>query len=621
MVEGLEIDKAALSPAAPALPDLYQTTLVQMLDNRAHTLGHKTAFHYLPQPPLVEGPTLSFIELQNKAMRLACVLQKQIAPGDRVLLVYDCNLEYIVGFFACLYARAVAVPVYPPTSPQHLDRLQAIIKDCEPALCLTVRGLKAICPAETPILTNEEALPELPHSPLPLPRPLTDDLAFLQYTSGSTGEPKGVMLSHRNLMANLRMIVDGFQLRADDIHLSWLPLYHDMGLIGGILGSLAIGITSYLIPPMTVVRPFRWLKLVSDLKVTCLGAPNFAFDLCTERISEAEVSVLDLSHIRIFFSGAEPVRPLTLRKFSEKFASAGLQKNVITPCYGLAEATLMLTSATPNQNLVLNGSPASTSPSISCGKAVPGVLLRIVDEAGQILGSGVTGEICASGENITQGYWNRADFNQQSLLFKIGGQKFMRTGDMGYLDHEGHLFITGRKKEMLILRGRNYYPQDLEACAKKAHPLIEFAVLAAFAVEHNDQEQLALMVEIPTGAPAEQVDEVKSKIIESLQRDLALTPFQIVFLERGQIPRTSSGKVRRLKCRDLFESGLLTEFQDNWRNTKVFFRLNRRFRQAALLATYQLNSFRKDIRSSFPLTNRGRLSSRTTERGRRAPPH
>ena len=570
---------------AKAAPYLFQPTLVDLVDARAMELGQKALYIYLPNPSVTTGETLSFADLQFKAQALAALILKTHKPGERALLVYDCNLDYIIGFFACLYAGVIAVPVYPPTSPQHLARLMAIIKDSSPSLTLTTKGLRGLCPTEVDCLINEDSVAlqgQLFNGPLVN----EDDIAFLQYTSGSTGNPKGVVLTHKNLMCNLRMIIDGFKLRQTDVQLSWLPLYHDMGLIGGILNPLANGTTTYLISPMTVVRPLKWLKLLSDLKITGAGAPNFAYDLCCDRISDEDIKTLDLSSLRIMFSGAEVIRQATLDRFASKFAPAKFNPKALTPCYGMAEATLLVTISNPGEGYI------EQNKHVSCGRAAKGIELKIINENDQVLAPGMDGEIIIAGNNVTKGYWNK---ESDEFYVTINGIRFFRTGDLGYVDDHGQLFVTGRKKELLIIRGKKYHPHDIEDAAKKAHSSVNFMVAAAFAVEIANEEKLVFAVEIPTTTKEVVSLEIKKNISAVIQEMFGLNAHEVLLLRQGQIPRTSSGKIRRLACRDNYLKVAWQLYSDDWKNTRLYSKTRKNVKRNSLVVQFHLNNLKRNV--------------------------
>lgn len=569
------------------------STVVGLLDSRAEIFGQKPLYIFLAKPPSLEAQTLSFLDLQARARALAILIMEKSKPGDRVLLVYECNLEYIIGLFACMYAGVIAVPVYPPTAPQHVSRLMAIIQDSAPTLTLTTRELRGLCPTTVDCIVNQDSLAYL-DIPFSGPKIKGSDIAFLQYTSGSTGNPKGVVLTHKNLIANLKMILDGFQIIPDELMLSWLPFYHDMGLIGGLLSPLMNGSTTYLVSPMTIVRPYKWLKLISDLKITGTGAPNFAYDLSCERVTDEELKTLDLSSLRFLFSGAEPIRPATMERFAKKFKVCNLNPKVFVPCYGMAEATLMVTSVHPGLGISVTRFQTGKDESkdiVSCGKVVEGINLIIINENDKLQKNYTIGEILIAGDNVTSGYWNNVK-EKSEIFLKKGEFEYFRTGDLGYLDDNGNLFVTGRKKELIIIRGKNYYPHDIEDAAKRSHPQIEFAVSAAFAVDVDNDEKVVLALELPTGVTQDVADQIKAKVINRVQDELSLNLHEIILLRQGQIPRTSSGKIRRVLCKDIMLQKKWKVYEDNWKNNKTYTDKRKKVKQKLLIVGFALNNLK-----------------------------
>ena len=577
------------------LTDIHQSTLIEMLEDRVHENPHKIAYMYLPQPPAISGPKLTYGELKFKAQILAKALLEQVQPGDRVLLVYDCNLDYVLGFYACLYANVIAVPVYPPTSPQHLGRLMSIVKDCQAKLSLTTEDLRGLSPAEVPCLCNENVFQKEVTGQTPkafhFPPPTARQIAFLQYTSGSTGNPKGVMLSHENLLENLRMINRTMQLKSSDVIVTWLPLYHDMGLIGGILTPLSLGVTSHIMSPMNIVRPYKWLKAATDLKATLVAAPNFVFDLCCERISEEQKKTLDLSSIRLACCGAEPVRIKTMDKFLEQFKSCGFRAGVINPSYGLAEATLMVTSHVAGS--ALEQTSLEQNQLIGCGKPDIAQSVKIVSTNGHLMPAYQVGEIFVSGRNVAQGYWNQPELSKKTFQNWIDGKMYLRTGDLGFLDEKGELYVTGRCKELIIIRGKNYYPTDIEEAVRACHEKIRFAVAAAFSVDRDHEEQLVVAIEMPIGVEAQEAEQIKNLMQANIAEQHALLVYDIVMLRPGQVPRTSSGKIRRGACKERYNKRRFRAYEDNWRNTQIFKEAYRNYKKLRLVMMFQITNLQR----------------------------
>jgi acyl-CoA synthetase (AMP-forming)/AMP-acid ligase II len=567
-------------------------TLVELLRRRACEDPDRPAFTFLADPETDKG-TLTYRELDQRARAIAGTLQSLGLAGERVLLLYPPSLDYVAAFFGCLYAGAVAVPAYPPRRNRSLDRLQAIAADSRAAVALITPAVGATLtdlsapgsglPALRRILSNQ--IPAAAAHAWQEPSLSGESLAFLQYTSGSTAAPRGVMLSHRNLLHNCRWIHDRFEHTPESRGLVWLPPYHDMGLIGGILQPVYGGFPCYLMSPVTVFSsPFSWLQAVSRYRATVSGGPNFAYDLCVRKVSSEQRATLDLACWQVAFSGAEPVRAETLERFAGAFAPCGFRREAFYPCYGLAEATL----------LASGGKKGRTPPTLSVRKAAleanraepvapgePGA--QVLVGCGQSLADqqivvahpeertrcrpGDVGEIWLAGPSTAQGYWEKPGESRQTFearLADTGEGPFLRTGDLGFL-RDGELFLTGRLKDLIILRGRNLYPQDLEWTAERNHPDLQPGCGAAFAVEENGQERLVLAFEaVPRRQPdvAAVAEAVRRAVADEHEADL----HAFALLRPGGIPRTSSGKVRRRDCRSAFLAGTLDAL-GQWRAT------------------------------------------------------
>lgn len=511
-----------------SMPQL--ATSVDLLRWRAQRQPEQRAYTFLNDDETREA-SLTYGELDRRARTIAVQLQTLEAEGSRVLLLYPSGLEYIAAFFGCLYAGAVAVPLYPPRHNQMFPRLRAIVSDAQPSIALTTRQVfSRVEPllAEAPDL---QALQWLPTDDLSLEstdswsQPLIsgETLAFLQYTSGSTNMPRGVMVSHANLLHNERMIQLAFQQTEQSVIVGWLPLYHDMGLIGNVLQPLYLGAQCILMSPAAFLhRPFRWLQAISRYRATTSGGPNFAYDLCVRHTTLEQRQTLDLSSWSVAFNGAEPVRYETLERFAEAFAPCGFRGEALYPCYGLAEATLFVSggekSVRPKVHLVTAASlelnqiqTASEEDKekrvlVSCGKAWLGQRIVIVNPTSLTsCPPDKVGEIWLSGAGVTQGYWQRPDATEQTFrayLSNTGEGPFLRTGDLGYL-HEGELFVTGRLKDLIIIRGLNHYPHDLELTVERSHQSLRAGCGAAFSVEIDGEERLAVVQEVRRGQVAD----------------------------------------------------------------------------------------------------------------------
>ncbi|MFH8367578.1 SDR family NAD(P)-dependent oxidoreductase [Streptomyces sp. NPDC018031] len=560
-------------------------------------LGHfRTVFQEHPEKELYRflendgesTPTISGGELDRRARAIAATLQRHVSPGDRALIVCPPGLDYLASFLGCIYARVIAVPVYPPDPvlvKRTLPRLVGVVADAEPAVVLATEPLAAAAG------TFARHAPELggPHW-LAVDRigdgaaddwrqPAVDaaDTAFLQYTSGSTGRPKGVMVSHRNLVHNLRCINDRLYGHEPDNHMvTWLPPYHDMGLIGGLLAP-AFGAfpTTFMSPVAFLKQPLRWLRAISEHRATISGAPDFAYELCVERISEEERRDLDLSGWRVAFSGAEPVRARTLERFTRAFEAAGFRRSAFLPCYGLAEATLCVSAGDRGAQPVLRDLAAGALAEHRAVTAAPGEAARshvgsgptiddqrihIVDPVTRTrLPEGGVGEIWVAGPSVAQGYWQRPAETAEvfgARLADTGEGPFLRTGDLGFLDGT-ELYVTGRSKDLIIVAGRNHYPQDIERTVEESDPRLRPGSGVACGYPADGEERLVILQEV-TGLPdAAATERIVAAIRARLAEEHGLRAHHIVLLRRGSIPKTSSGKLQRSAAlREFLDGGL-----------------------------------------------------------------
>ncbi len=557
-------------------------TLVELLQSRARLNGGKTAYIFLEDGDSHETP-ITYAELDRRARAIAAELDKAGAAGGRALLLYPPGLEYIAAFFGCLYARVTAVPAYPPRLNRPMPRIQAIVQDADAHFALaTTKILDSIeaRAAHEPFLHELHWIDtERISSTGPIawqPSEIPDSqIAFLQYTSGSTSTPKGVMLTHANLMVNLEMIRHGFQLSESESSAFWLPSYHDMGLIGGILAPMYIGGTSTLMSPVAFLqRPARWLQAISRFKATVTGAPNFAFELCVDKLTAKQKAGLDLSSLRLVFAGAEPVRPDTVNRFSAAFAPQGFRRETFYPCYGLAEGTLLVAGgygpgqlvvqafdkASLTQNRVL---PVEESPTaqtfIGCGQPLLNEQIIIVhpDDSSPCAPDEI-GEIWVQGGNVALGYWDRPEVNRATFDARAttGAGPFLRTGDLGFF-HGGQLFITGRLKDLIIIRGKNHYPQDIEETVESAHPAIEKASTAAFSYDADNEEVLAVICEVSRQHRDGHLDEVLPALRQAIAERHGLKVHAISLVKPLTIPKTSSGKIKRHEAKQAFLNGEL----------------------------------------------------------------
>ncbi len=555
-------------------------TIVSLLAHRAELHPDKVVYTFLPDGEDL-GIQVTYRELYERSKAVAERLTAVAQKGDRALMLFPSGLEFIFAFFGCLYAGLVAVPVYPPRRNQKMDRLQAIITDCSPACVLTTAKVLTVA---APLFAEEENLRGLQFLTVNMddsieakgfvgPSVVAQDLAFLQYTSGSTGTPKGVMISHENLIYNQAMIAQAFESTPDDVSVSWLPMFHDMGLIGTTLHPLFVGASSVFMSPASFLqKPLRWLKAITEFKGTALCAPNFAFELCANQISMEQKQSLDLSTVRLAVSGAEPIRASTLNQFFDAFANNGFRRDALTPTYGLAEATLMVSCArrknrphyqpvdakqlAENSILKLDGGEAAQQTLlVSNGVAPLDSEIVVVDPVTkETQPEGLVGEIWVAGKHIAVGYWHNEKATMETFQAKAAGGKgpYMRTGDLGCLI-DGELYITGRLKDVIIIRGRNHYPQDLEFTVQNSHVALKADSGAVFAVNQNGEEKLVVVQEVERQYRRSFDPVVVSAAIrQSVFEYHELQVHTIVFLKPGAILKTSSGKIQRSAIKQAF---------------------------------------------------------------------
>ncbi len=573
--------------------------LVDILHYRASDRPNKPIYTLLVDGE-TEAISLTYGELEQKAIAIAAYLQSFCSPQERVLLLYPPGLDYIEAFFGCLYAGVIAIPAYPPRPNRSASRLQSIIQDAEVTVALTTHS----------ILTNLER--KLDSSPsLRSLRWLTSDrlnedyqwqepklsaetIAFLQYTSGSTAEPKGVKIAYRNLLHNLEAIYRSFRHSSESRGVIWLPPYHDMGLIGGILQPLYGDFPVTLMSPLMFLQnPMRWLEAISRYRATTSGGPNFAYDLCVRKFKPEQATGLDLSSWQIAFNGAEPINYETIEKFSHTFAPYGFQSSAFYPCYGMAEATLIISGGSTtegvttktvkgkaleqNKVIIARSDSENARVIVSCGLSLPDQQIAIVNPETHIsCKPGEVGEIWVAGTSVAEGYWNQPvqterTFNAYLQDLQQGG--FLRTGDLGFMEND-ELFVTGRHKDLIIIKGRNHYPQDIERTVEESNSSIRPSCAASFSVNIEGEEKLIILAEVDryywssnrANAKANDKPEADKHIdarelIQSIRREVSknhdLQVHRTLLLKPGSIPKTSSGKIQRHICRKGFLAGTL----------------------------------------------------------------
>jgi 8-amino-7-oxononanoate synthase len=530
-------------------------TICHRLVNWAAESPQTTAFEFCADGESVTE-SITYAELVSQAAQLANELRTTSAVGDRALLLLPTSIDYVVALVGCWIAGLVAVPVFPPHRNRNAERVQGIAADAEPSVILTsseaAEGVESLVPARCgkPSIV---ALDKLNRGTGPAVVELASlhDLAILQYTSGSTGDPKGVRISHANLLANASTIADAFVLRHGLRSVSWLPLYHDMGLVGGVVAPLYSGVTTTLMPSNAFLQqPLRWLKLISQTGAEIAGGPNFAYDLCVNRTTPRERAQLDLSQWRLAFNGAEPVRGNTLESFSKTFAPCGFRPQAFYPCYGMAEATLLVTGGDPERLPRKSRVIDSGTQVVSCGRP-RGVELAIVDSAAEVIASdGDVGEIWLSGPAISSGYWNRPHDSAFAGQLAGDSRRWLRTGDLGFMSR-GELFVTGRAKDVIIIRGVNFFAHDIEQTSRRAHPALESAPAAALAVPVAGVESLVVVQESPRRY-LQDAEQVITAIRMSITNTHGIAPAAVVLVKPGQLSRTTSGKIQRFACRQRY---------------------------------------------------------------------
>ena len=561
------------------------SSVVDLLRDRAESQPDQLAYRFLADGETESG-TLTYQQLHQQALQIACYLQSFLSPGDRVLVVYpySAGLEFIAAFFGCLYAGVIAVTDNPPVSTQAIPKLQTRLESSQCRAILSTETLIQQIQTQFSVETRHGASLRWVATDTLFSKNLAtqwkepqingDTIAFLHYTSGSTGTPKGVMVTHQNVIHNSDIIYNAFGHNPNSRGLIWLPLFHDMGLIGGVIQPLYGGFPVTLMSPISLVqKPFRWLEAISQYQATTSGGPNFAYDLVCRTATPEKLEKLDLSSWDIAFSGAEPVRLETLKRFAEIFGPSGFKPEAFYPCYGMAETTLFISGGnkhqTPHilsvdavaleQNQVIIQPSTKTRSLVSCGFPWLGDEVIIVDpEQLTRRDENQVGEILVSGKGVGLGYWGKPEDTETTFKVYVDGQgPYLRTGDLGFL-HEGELYITGRIKDMMILWGRNRYPQEIEATLDTCHPAIRPGHSAAFSIETEIGEQLIIASEIERRYLRNlNVEEVVNTIRQAVAEQNTVDVFAIVLLKTTTIPKTTSGKIQRRACRTKFLEGSL----------------------------------------------------------------
>jgi acyl-CoA synthetase (AMP-forming)/AMP-acid ligase II len=561
-------------------------TLVDVLRFRAITQGAQRAFTFLSDGES-EEECVTYAELDERARAVAVSLQKLTTANEAVLLLFPQGLEFLVAFFGCLYAGRIAVPAGLPRAHRVDARIAAIAADAGASIALTTTFAKTTVRPDMGIrlypldaLSSEWSM-DWVHSPMS-----SSTLAFLQYTSGSTSVPKGVMVTHGNVLYNSVYIHHDFHYDPTSVAVTWLPHFHDMGLIEGLLQPLLHGFPGILMPAVFFLQqPLKWLSAIARYRATHSGAPNFAYELCVRKVSSDQAAGLDLSTWRVAYNGAEPVRVDTLRRFSRHFCASGFNPDIFYSAYGLAEATLKVSggfAGTSARSLAVcsnalmqhriqetQESERNTQIFMSCGTPSCSTQVKIVCPATEHeCGDNEVGEIWVTGPGVAEGYWKKPDESQKRFLVTLPhgtGPRYLRTGDLGFMK-EGELFVTGRLKDLIIVNGRNHYPDDIERTVEAASPAVRPSCTAAFSIEVQNEERVVLVAEInrtdlrlwkeqahDNSLLPQTFRTIQGALSE--QHDLGI--YSLVFIRPGTIPKTSSGKIQRGVCRERFLAGTL----------------------------------------------------------------
>ncbi|MCG8667953.1 MAG: AMP-binding protein [Pseudomonadales bacterium] len=589
--------------------------LVQMTLSRAQRNSSETYLDFIGENGEVET-SLTYADLDRYARIIADGLTKKGLCRKNVVLLYAPGVDYVKAFFACLYAGAVPVPAYPPMGARDISRLVNVVKDCDAAAVLSSSNLMPMIEAwiNNPINNVElDCISTNLFDDLDAGEKFTpfdakpEDIAFLQYTSGSTGHPKGVMISHKNLLSNFSQIINSFAVKSrtsdfsgvdgsDYTTVIWLPPFHDMGLIGGLLTPVYAGAKVGLMSPLTFLKnPFIWLDTISKMKATVSGGPNFSYQYCARKISQDQISKLDLSSWKVAFNGAEPINTDSLKCFSNAFTACGFDESAFLPCYGLAEATLFVSGSPRGRGVKLLGtdldklskghvfsdstsddsneksaieqsSSGKRTEMVSSGVVANGANVRIIDPiTNERKENGCVGEIWINSPSVAEGYWGKPTFSDKVFRAKVKGEEsvfapgYLRTGDLGFIAN-GELYVTGRIKELIIVSGKNHYPQDLELTFQSVNDDFRKGCGAAFSITENGTEEVVLLQEIAKSAMSTDSDvlnEMINKGVRAMASRHGIRPAKVILIAQGKLPKTSSGKIQRCEAKKLYHAGNL----------------------------------------------------------------
>lgn len=557
--------------------DKMFTTLIDIARYRAQYQGNRKAYTFLKDGNKDEI-SYTYETLDMRARAIAAWLQSKVQQGDRVMLLYHQGLDFISAFYACLYAGVIAVPGYPPEK-QHrrTARLQAVVRDAGAKIALTTTEvLQHVNVQESKDLVGlnmewfpTDTLPDEWAKDWQEPNINRETVTYLQYSSGSTGDPKGIMVSHGNMLDNSSIICERLQHTQDDVSVSWLPIFHDLGLIGCVIQPMYVGFHAVSLSPYQyVVNPYLWLKAIDRFRGTTTCCPNFGFDLCVRKTTPVQRAMLDLSSWRVAVNCAEPIRYQTLEKFTEVFTPCGFRAEAHYPMYGMAETTLFITGAKWNEKPKYQ--PVSISDlthgkvrvadsedermMVSCGSVGTGLTIKIVNpDTLTLCDDHQVGEIWVKGSSVAHGYWNRPEKTKEDFAASINGDgPYLRTGDLGYIIDD-ELFIAGRYKDLIIIRGRNLYPQDLEMTVESCSSFIRPGCGAAFFIDHKEEEKLVIVQELRKDAvKLVDVSQLARQIQQRVVEEHGVACYELVFIEENSVQKTSSGKIQRRACKQAY---------------------------------------------------------------------
>ena len=588
-----------IQSSATSKSNAKPTTIVELLRTRAVAQSDELAYTFMVDGKK-EGDRFTYAELDRQTRAIAATLQKYNAEGERALLLYPQGLEVIAAFCGCLYAGTIAIPVPPPESgrlKRTLPRLRSIVRDAEATIALTTAGILELIATVKDEFPEFEQMRWIDTAQVDIneadewsdPKVDKDQLAYLQYTSGSTSTPKGVMLTHYNLMHHCHNLQQACGYDSNSVTVTWMPYFHDYGLVEGMMVPLYNAHPCYVMSPFSFIkRPLNWLRNMSQYKGTHSQAPNFAYDLCTRRIKAKQIAELDLSYWEAAGNAAEPINPQVMAKFVETFSPCGFKWETFAPSYGLAENTLLATtkpkgtrpvflgvetSAMERDKVIVADSDREGVRIISgCGKKIENTVVAIANPITMTASApDEVGEVWLKDPSVAQGYWKRPDVTKETFdayLQDTQEGPFLRTGDLGFL-HEGELYITGRIKDLIIIRGTNHYPQDIEWSVQELHSALRPDYGAAFSIQDKGEEKLIVVQEVERRSGVLDTETIIADIKQEIAEQHEIQVYGVVLAKSGNILKTASGKIQRRACRDKFLAGTLTIIDDWCENPEL----------------------------------------------------